>query len=78
MITAVCEMQDQDVGIQSVRLIENTTESIEEFEDEMSEHMGLFGHVFHYFDSEIPDSETDDEMKIYQWMRDNENKQIEI
>lgn len=51
MITAICEMQDQDVGIQTVRLIENTTESIEKFEDEM---------------------------KIYQWMNENQNKQINM
>jgi hypothetical protein len=76
MITAICEMQDQDVGINSVQLIENTTEAIEKFEDDMDEQMGLFGHVFHYYDAEIP--YCDNEQEIYRWMEENKNMEMDI
>lgn len=76
MITAICEIQDQDVSIESVQLIENTTEAIEKFEDEMDEQMGLFYHVFRYFDAEIP--ELANEIQVYQWIDENKHKEMDI
>ena len=76
MITAICEMTDQACGIESVRLIENTTEEIEKFEDEMDERMGLFGHCLHYFDAEIPHCKS--EQDVYDWMEANKDKELDI
>lgn len=85
MITAICEMVDQDRRIEEVRLIENTPEAIESFEKEMDEMMCMFGYQLYFYDAIIPESNhnsdlfyVNEQAIVYQWMQDNENKELDL
>ncbi|AMM43913.1 hypothetical protein FDG95_gp350 [Pectobacterium phage vB_PcaM_CBB] len=77
MITAICEMSDQACGIEAVRIIENTPESIASFEEEMDEMMCMFGYQLYFYNSIIPDTNSNESI-VYQWMRDNEQYEIDV
>lgn len=74
MITAICVMEDQDCYIKEVRHIENNEESINSFEEEMDEMMGLYGYRFCYFTEIMPI--VLDAIETYRWM--DVNKKYEI
>lgn len=85
MITAICEMVDQDRRIEAVRLIENTPEAIESFEKEMDEMMCMFGYQLYFYDAIIPErnnkshlSYVNEQAIVYQWMQDNENEELDL
>lgn len=77
MITAICEMQDQDCGIEDVRLIENTPEAIKEYEDDMEEQMGLCGFHVYFFNTEYLAVNDWIERDVYAFMRLNEHLEID-
>ncbi len=76
MITAICEVQDQDVWIYAVQVIEGTDESIKKFEDGTSANL-IVHCVYHYFDAVIPHALVE-ESEFYQWMEDNEDNAIDV
>lgn len=85
MITAICEMADQACRIEEVRYIENTPEAIASFQEEMDERMWGFGYRLYFYDAIMPETKTDDypfyvneESIAYQWMRDNEQYEIDV
>ena len=75
-ITAICELQDQDVGIEEVRIIDNTLQSVKAFDDEMQERMGWLGYQNTYYNAIISNPDSMNQANIYEWMRNNQHNEI--
>lgn len=77
-ITAICELADQACGIEDVRIIDNSTESMQAYEDEWDDKMWGFGYRIYFYDAiySRPD-EYEYEHYIYEWMDLNRDKEID-
>ena len=78
MITAICEMADQACGIEDVRLIENTPKAIQDYEDEMTEMMAMFGFQLFFYNTEYVDIDEWTEEEVYAFMRQNGHLEIDV
>lgn len=87
-IVAICEMYDQACGVEDYRIIDNTAESRQAYENLMDENMQGFGVQISFYDAELPYGMTWDallgtyqgtaEQKVYDWMRENAEKELEF
>lgn len=82
-VTAICEMQDQAVCIEDIRIIENKPERFVRYEAEMEEMMGMMGYSITYYSKVIDlrllsGSYGNMEEQVYQWMRDNADSEISV
>lgn len=77
MITAICEMADQDTCIEDARLIESSKDAMAAYETEMEEQMGWYGYRLYFYDVECSDIENYSESEVYEFMRQNEHLEIE-
>ena len=78
MITAICEMADQASGIKDVRLIENTLQAMQDYEDYCDDQImcGL-GFCVYFFDTE-KDMKGWSEDDGYEVMRISAHLEIEV
>ncbi len=75
---AICEMSDQSSGIQFVKVIPTTLQAAKDFEDYSEEEMGMIGFQVYFYESNLSQNEVDlmSEQDIYDFMRDNEDKEL--
>lgn len=75
---AICEMSDQSSGIQFVKVIPTTLQAAKDFEDYSEEEMGMIGFQVYFYESNLSQNEVDlmSEQQIYNFMRDNEDKEL--
>lgn len=75
---AICEMSDQSSGIQFVKVIPTTLQAVKDFEDYSEEEMGMIGFQVYFYESNLSQNEVDlmSEQDIYDFMRDNEDKEL--
>lgn len=78
MITAICEMADQARCIEDARLIENTQEAMQAYEDDMEEMMGWYGFQIYFFDTECSGIEDFTEEDVYKFMNVNAHLEIDV
>ena len=78
MITAICEMYDQDRCIRDIRLIENTKDAIQKYEEDMSDIMGWIGFRVYFFDTEYSEVDYCSEHDVYEFMRVNAHLEIDV
>lgn len=78
MITAICEMADQACGIKDVRLIENTLQAMQDYEDLCdNEIMYGFGFRVYFYDTEKNMDDWYGE-EVYDWMHQNKHLEIDV
>lgn len=77
---AICEMSDQSSGIQFVKVIPTTLQAAKDFEDYSEEEMGMFGFQVYFYESNLSQNEVDlmSEQQIYNFMRENESKELDF
>lgn len=75
---AICEMSDQSSGIQFVKVIPTTLQAAKDFEDYSEEEMAMIGFQVYFYESNLSQNEIDlmSEQDIYDFMRDNEDKEL--
>lgn len=75
---AICEMSDRSSGIQFVKVIPTTLQAAKDFEDYSEEEMGMIGFQVYFYESNLSQNEVDlmSEQDIYDFMRDNEDKEL--
>lgn len=75
---AICEMSDQSSGIQFVKVIPTTLQAAKDFEDYSEEEMGMIGFQVYFYEYNLSQNEVDlmSEQDIYDFMRDNEDKEL--
>lgn len=71
-------MSDQSSGIQFVKVIPTTLQAAKDFEDYSEEEMGMIGFQVYFYESNLSQNEVDlmSEQDIYDFMRDNEDKEL--
>lgn len=71
-------MSDQSSGIQFVKVIPTTLQAAKDFEDYSEEEIGMIGFQVYFYESNLSQNEVDlmSEQDIYDFMRDNEDKEL--
>lgn len=75
---AVCEMIDQCTRIEFVKIIPSNLQAVREFEQYAEDQLGTIGFQVSFYDVDLSekDIKTMSEQDVYDFMRDNEDKEL--